>query len=80
MKRLIISFDMLRDLFTEGQHPAKGYRVVKDALPPQSILVNARYAWPHCLELLIQDESFPEAKDGDEIPVLDVTCVRKSHS
>ena len=73
MKRLIVNWDVLRDLFTEGSH---AYRVVKDWLPPNAVLVNARYAWPNCLELLIQDESFPELKEGDAYPLLDLRCER----
>ncbi len=72
-KRTIVSFEFLRDLFSEGDHSSY-YRVVRDSIPADAILVNARFAWPNCLELLIYSESFPETKDGEEYPLLNPTC------
>lgn len=76
LKRVILSWELLRDLFTEGLHPANAYRVVRDALPNDAMLVNVRLAWPHCLEALIYSERFAAVNEGDEYPLLNPVCER----
>lgn len=78
LKTVIVSWELFRSLLTEGDHPASAYRVVRDAIPDDAVLVNVRYAWPHCLELLIQSQSFPEVKEGEIFPQLNPVCQRIS--
>jgi len=72
LKILTVSWELFRGLFTDGEHVA--YRVVQDAIPAGAVLVNARYAWPHCVELLIHSSSFPETKEGDAYPRITPVC------
>jgi hypothetical protein len=68
LKTLIVSWEFFRDLFIEGEHPANSYRVLRNAIPSDAVLVNARYVWPNSLELLIHSESYPEVKEGEDYP------------
>lgn len=74
LRRVVISFELLRDLFTTGAHPPRSYSVIKDAIPADAMLVNVQHAWPNCMELLLWSESFEEVKPGDPIPPLDIVC------
>lgn len=70
VKTLLITWELFRDLFTEGDHQ-QGYRVINDAIPEDGRLLNVRPAWGNnALELLIESDSFPEVKDGDTLPSL----------
>lgn len=68
-KRLRISFELLRELFTAGAH-STGYTVEQDAIPADAQLVNVRHGWPNEVELLIASDTFPYIKAGDEVPEL----------
>lgn len=72
LRRVTISFEILRDLFMAGAHPARRYSVIRDAIPPDAILVNVQHEWPNCVEMLLWSESFAEVKLGDLIPPLDI--------
>jgi len=68
-KRVLISPDLLLQLFTPGPHPA-GYTVVAEAIPEDAKLINVYHAWPSRVELLISSETFESLSPGDEIPAL----------
>lgn len=76
LRRVIISFELLRDLFTAGAHPRHAYRVIQNAIPEDAALVNVQHACPNLVELLLWSESFEEVKPDHTIPVLDIVCER----
>jgi hypothetical protein len=67
-KLLRISTELLFDLL-RGDHP-KGYRIVKDELPADALLVNVRHGFPNYIEILVESESFEEMVEGQEFPFL----------
>jgi hypothetical protein len=69
VKRLIISFELLAQLFFAGEHSG-GYSVIEDAIPTDAKLLNVRQSWPTGLELLIESNEFPEVSEGSNIPEL----------
>lgn len=72
LRRVVISFELLRQLFAPGAHPPRSYRVVRDAIPEDAELVNVQHAWPNCVELLLRSDRFTPVKLGDQIPQLDI--------
>jgi hypothetical protein len=58
LRRVVISFEILHDLFSAGMHPPNRYAVTKDPIPADAKLVNVQHAWPNCVELLLWSESF----------------------
>lgn len=71
LRRLIVSWDLARDFIVAGQHDRR-YLVI-DGVPQDAALVNVRYAWPNCIELLLASASFDELKEGEEIPIINPT-------
>jgi len=74
LRRVVISFEILHDLFSAGMHPPNRYAVTKDPIPADAKLVNVQHAWPNCVELLLWSESFEPVGPGDIIPMLDILC------
>ena len=68
-KRVLISPELLLQLFTPGPHPA-GYTVVAEAIPEDAKVINVCHGWPSRIELLISSETFERLSPGDEIPAL----------
>jgi hypothetical protein len=77
LRRVVISFEILQDLFSAGLHPPHRYAVTKGPIPADAKLVNVQHAWPNCIELLLWSESFEPVKPGDIIPMLDILCERQ---
>jgi hypothetical protein len=77
LRRVVISFEILHDLFSAGLHPPNRYAVTKDPIPADAKLVNVQHAWPNCVELLLYSESFEPVGPGDIIPQLDILCERQ---
>jgi hypothetical protein len=73
LKRLKISAQLFFSLFSEGFHPDHAYTVVADPIPADAQLANVRLGWPNDIELVIQSETFPELKEGEEIPLMQPT-------
>lgn len=73
-----MSFDLLRDLFSPGGHPAFAYSVISGGIAPDAVLVNVKHGWPNCIELLFYSESFEELKEGELIPLVDIVCKREA--
>jgi len=71
LKRLPVSFDLVRDFLVAGEH-AHLYCISEKAVPPDAVLVNVQHAWPNCVELLLHSPSFDEVKDGEIIPELSI--------
>ena len=74
LRRVVISFELLRQLFTPGAHPPRSYRVIRDAIPEDAELVNVRHGWPSQVELLLRSESFTLVRPGRSIPQLDIVA------
>lgn len=74
LRRVIIHFELLHELFKEGPHPPHGYNVIRDPMPADARLVNVQHAWPNSIELLLWSDSFEPVKNGDIIPHLDIVC------
>jgi hypothetical protein len=74
LRRVVISFEILHDLFSAGPHPPNRYAVTKDPIPADAKLVNVQHAWPNCVELLLWSESFEPVGPGDDVPMLDILC------
>lgn len=64
-----MSFELLRDSLLAGEHELH-YQVTNDPLPSGAVLVNVRYAWPNCVELVIWSSTFDELADGVIVPSL----------
>lgn len=73
-KTLIISPELLLELFHSGFHPPHGYEVIADAVPPDAKLVNVqhgvKHGWPSGIEILIESAHFEEVNEGADIPTL----------
>jgi hypothetical protein len=78
VKRLQISGELIRSWLIEGEHEVH-YKVVRDALPHDAEIINARVDWernPNVIDLIIRSESFPEVDRLDQIPLLDIKMER----
>ncbi len=63
-----LSFDVVKQFITEGDHHCESYRVVRDALPADVRLVNVRMAWPTGIELVVSSPDYGQMPDG-AIPI-----------
>ena len=70
LKALILSWELFRDFLTAGTHPARSYEVVDEAIPARAALLNVRYAWPNCIELLLHSDDWDEVEEGAPIPYI----------
>ena len=66
---LRVSAELFLSCYTEGLHKFS-YRVVGDALPADAKCVNVRHAFPNEIELVIESESFPEIRRGEQLLVM----------
>jgi hypothetical protein len=66
-KRLILSDELLLELFSAGVH--QSYEVIEYPIPAGTRLINVRHVWPRSIEVMLEHETF-EPVTGDEIPLL----------
>ena len=64
LRTVIISWELLRDLFTAGPHPPHSYDVIRDAIPADAELVNVRHAWPNRIEIVLHSPQFADVPLG----------------
>lgn len=76
LRSLIVSFDLVRDALLTGEHKLH-YQVTKDPLPSDAVLVNVRYAWPNCIELVIWSSTFDELAEDAIAPPLQPEMTRQ---
>src|SRR5262245_17709505 len=69
-----VSQVLFLELFKQGDHPA--YRVIDNAIPDGARVVNCRFGWPECIEILIESEYFDEVPEGGVIPYISPLCER----
>lgn len=74
LRILRISAELFLELFKQGTHP--GYNVAINAIPDNTRIVNVRFGWPECIEMLLESEEFDPVNDGEVIPYLSPTVER----
>lgn len=67
VRRIRFSADLVFAML-RGDHPA--FRVVADEVPADAKLVNVQHAWPNCIDVLVESETFSPVPEGEEIPFL----------
>jgi hypothetical protein len=77
VKTIRFSFELLADLFSNGEHGPHSYSV-EQGIPADAKLVNVRHGWPNPVEMVISSEEFPEIKDGEEIGELSPVVTSKA--
>lgn len=74
-KRLLVTWELIVNMLETGVHHKNSYEV-SPGVPINTKLVNVRHSWPNVIELLLEHPSFPELKEGGEIPEVELTFTR----